>query len=244
MTEDNMLAARSESDSLAELDARAFEEELDLFARGNAFSKGSGGDKERSDGNPPKYKVAKKDPPPRYDGPPSPIHFESPGTNYANNHKSPATGGGRSRRSFDEEDELFARSNRAMGQVQGIVKGFGGNHHRRALDGEGELFTRSNRAMGQVQGIVKGFGGNHHRRALDEEAELSARYNPAMGNGFGNGGPIKPGIKVFGGNHHRRALDEEAELSARYNPAMGNGFGNGGPIKPGIKVLGGNHHFQ
>jgi hypothetical protein len=23
-----------------------------------------------------------------------------------------------------------------------------------------------------------------------------------MGNGFGNGGPIKPGIKVLGGNHH------------------------------------------
>ena len=107
----------------AELDARGFEKELDLSARGNNQSKGSGGDKERKDGNPPKYKVAKKDPPPRYDGPPSPMSFDSPGTSYANNNKSPATGGGRhggdpgagpsrsrGRRGFaGEEGELVAR---------------------------------------------------------------------------------------------------------------------------------------
>ncbi|KIL58074.1 hypothetical protein M378DRAFT_132848 [Amanita muscaria Koide BX008] len=79
-----------------------------LVARGNTPSRMGGGDKERKDGKPPKYKVAANDPPPRYQGSPNHVpHLDSfrTETDYSHNHKSPSgTQAHRHRRSFYDLD--------------------------------------------------------------------------------------------------------------------------------------------
>ncbi|KAM6494600.1 SCIV38 protein [Amanita muscaria] len=80
----------------------------ELVARGNTPSRMGGGDKERKDGKPPKYKVAANDPPPRYQGSPNHVpHLDSfrTETDYSHNHKSPSgTQAHRHRRSFYDLD--------------------------------------------------------------------------------------------------------------------------------------------
>jgi len=96
-----------DSDFLDEVEARAFDEDLELYARGGALSKISG----KKD-SPPSYRSASRDPPPAYR--PSPNHppplpdFRRE-TDYSHNHKSPT--GHRRRSYYADDDELVARGN-------------------------------------------------------------------------------------------------------------------------------------
>ncbi|KIL58071.1 hypothetical protein M378DRAFT_112398 [Amanita muscaria Koide BX008] len=92
-----------------EVEARAFGEEPELYARGGAMSKLTG----KKD-KPPSYRTAARDPPPRYEGSPNHVpHLDSfrTETDYSHNHKSPSSTSRPRRRSYYYDDGLVARGN-------------------------------------------------------------------------------------------------------------------------------------
>ncbi|KIL59931.1 hypothetical protein M378DRAFT_961552 [Amanita muscaria Koide BX008] len=96
-----------------EVEARAFNEEPELYARGGAMSKLTGGNKKDK---PPSYHTAARDPPPRYEGSPNHVpHLDSfrTETDYSHNHKSPSSTSRHRRRSYylSNDYELVARGN-------------------------------------------------------------------------------------------------------------------------------------
>ncbi|KIL58076.1 hypothetical protein M378DRAFT_15816 [Amanita muscaria Koide BX008] len=93
-----------------EVEARAFDEEPELYARGGAMSKLTGNKKDK----PPSYGSAARDPPPRYEGSPNHVpHLDSfrTETDYSHNHKSPSSTSRPRRRSYYYDDRLVARGN-------------------------------------------------------------------------------------------------------------------------------------
>ncbi|KIL58067.1 hypothetical protein M378DRAFT_27732 [Amanita muscaria Koide BX008] len=93
-----------------EVEARAFDEESELYARGGAMSKLTGKKKDKL----PSYHTASRDPPPHYEGSPNHVpHLDSfrTETDYSHNHKSPAGTSRHRRRSYypSNDYELVAR---------------------------------------------------------------------------------------------------------------------------------------
>ncbi|KIL63104.1 hypothetical protein M378DRAFT_164797 [Amanita muscaria Koide BX008] len=91
-----------------EVEARAFDEEPELYARGGAMSKLTGGNK------PPSYRTAARDPLPRYEGSPNHVpHLDSfrTETDYSHNHKLSSSTSRHRRRSYypSNDYELVAR---------------------------------------------------------------------------------------------------------------------------------------
>ncbi|KAM6494601.1 SCIV38 protein [Amanita muscaria] len=106
------MSAAQFADSDFEVEARAFDEEPELYARGGAMSKLTGGNKKKD--NPPSYRTAARDPPPRYQGSPNHVpHLDSfrTETDYSRNHKSPSSTSRHRRRSYSYDDGLVARGN-------------------------------------------------------------------------------------------------------------------------------------
>ncbi|KAM6492186.1 hypothetical protein JOM56_011910 [Amanita muscaria] len=106
------------------VEARAFDEEPELYARGGAMSKLTGGNKKKD--KPPSYRTAARDPPPRYEGSPNHVpHLDSfrTETDYSHNHKSPSSTSRHRRRSYYLSNgyELVARGNNPPKLVRGIV---------------------------------------------------------------------------------------------------------------------------
>ncbi|KIL63286.1 hypothetical protein M378DRAFT_164572 [Amanita muscaria Koide BX008] len=106
--EDMLVARFADSDFLDEVAARAYDEEAELYARGGALSKISGGKKD----NPPSYRSASRDPPPAYrpspnHPPPLPDFRREP--DYSHNHKSPSHTSHRRSYYAADDNELVAR---------------------------------------------------------------------------------------------------------------------------------------
>ncbi|KAM6492183.1 hypothetical protein JOM56_011907 [Amanita muscaria] len=107
-----------------EVEARAFDEGPELYARGGAMSKLTGGNKKKD--KPPSYRTAARDPPPRYEGSPNHVpHLDSfrTETDYSHNHKSPSSTSRHRRRSYylSNDYELVARGNNPPKSGGGIV---------------------------------------------------------------------------------------------------------------------------
>nr|CAA09012.1 SCIII25 protein [Amanita muscaria] len=122
--EDMLVARFADSDILDEVEARAYDEEAELYARGGALSKISGGKKD----NPPSYRAASRDPPPAYrpspnHPPPLPDFRREP--DYSHNHKSPSHTSHRRSYYAADENDVVARGKHT------VQKSVGGDKERK-----------------------------------------------------------------------------------------------------------------